>query len=628
MRNERSLVDFFPHPAAIIDESGRVVSVNHFFFDRFGTKQSGDPITEVIADTMMRLCGWQPSGSWRDDRIVLERGVQCHTGQMRVLPMGANRLVFVLTDKPTAAEKTTSTDEGRDRALVSALMESSDSALFLVDDQGKVIEHNSNIQVWISTGTGVIIGTPIDDLLTLTQSGRPVRPMTLVRHVLRTGRESGFGADISLVTVDGTSYGVEVGVVPLKRDPVPAGQNPLTGHVLMTIRNIEEKRRVRSDLRYLQHAENITRAVGGVAHEITNGCTALFGQIDLIRAENSEDLATLYSAVRRIQHLGFRLGGFSRNVVPVREENEEELVPAVTGQVDETIINTVDLALSGTSVRATFGIATSTKPLAIAPDRLSQVLFNVLTNAVEAMAEGGVVHVETAIQKKDDLLRIIVRDEGHGMDPRTYESALKPYFTTKERGIGMGLTVAASILEECDGTLEISTEPGFGTTVEVLVPIYDHNRRGRSVRSRIPKSSSSGLLVEHPDLTGLEVLLVEDDLLVRRAVERSLVVLGCNVVTVENGERALHVMQEQVKDGGTFGLLITDLAMPGRLNGVRLLHRIRELDSDIPAILSTGALHSYPAVTYRTAGFQAVLHKPFGLEQLKNSIYSAFAGRT
>ena len=121
------------------------------------------------------------------------------------------------------------------------------------------------------------------------------------------------------------------------------------------------------------------------------------------------------------------------------------------------------------------------------------------------------------------------------------------------------------------------------------------------------------------------VLLVEDDPLVRRSLERTLEAVGCIVTAVESGDRAIDVFQTELAGEHPFQLMITDLTMPGRNDGVQLLRRVRELDPDIPAVLSSGALHRQNASSYRDAGFQYVLRKPFGEPEVRYALSVALA---
>lgn len=602
--------------------------MNEQFSRQYGAESDGSRVLSLFSGRKPSPGEWVPTGNWRDDRIMLERGVRWGETHVRVIPLDRYRFLFICAGSELDSPRKAVHRIQRGRAFMAALLRSADYALFLVDSDGVVLEYNPAARALVDEGIPQLTGIELNRILHLRQGERPLMPFSLVRKAMDRGEDSLFSADISLEQPRELFPSVEVEVFPLRECCCgsPAGEGGEEGGeegeedsfrscALITIRNVEERRRIHSDLRYVQHAENVIRAVSGTVHEIINSCTALFAQIDLVHGAEEQDRSTLTAAVRRMQRLGYRLAGFTGGIGAAAEfaGNRDSVT------VEETVINAVDLALSGTSVRATFGLAAAPGIPGIAPERLAQVVFNLVTNAVEAMAEGGIVHIESSTVLAERMLKITVRDEGHGMDPRMLEEAVKPYFTTREGGIGMGLTVSASILEECGGRMEISTDPGFGTTVDLFIPM---DQADADVRER-----KSGGPVDYqavPDITGLPVLLVEDDTLVRRSMERSLRVLGCDVTTVENGDRALPLLQSRLGGASPFRLLITDLTMPGRLDGVGLLRRVRELDPDIPAILSTGTLHYHRGRPQREAGFQAILRKPFGLDQLRDSIRTAF----
>jgi CheY-like chemotaxis protein len=201
---------------------------------------------------------------------------------------------------------------------------------------------------------------------------------------------------------------------------------------------------------------------------------------------------------------------------------------------------------------------------------------------------------------------------------------MQPYFTTKQHGIGMGLTVSYSLLKQVGGWIELDTEPGFGTTVRLFLPAVGPSQAG-------PIEDPDAL--RHRDseyagrFDGTRVLLVEDDPLVRRSLERTLQSVGCEVGAVGNGDRALELFRDERAAGRSFDVVVTDLTMPGRNDGVQLLRQVRELDPDIPAVLSSGALHRHNTSSYREAGFQFVLRKPFGEPEVRRALSVALAAR-
>lgn len=619
MTIEQSLIDYLPHPAAVVGESGVILSVNEQFTRQYGdTGVAGD--AGLYVPDLFRLkpglrSEWIPTGIWEEDRVVLERGLRCRHVYARIVRLDRYRSILICAGAEEDAPHSWIHLMYRHRAFMAALLRSVDHAVFLVDCDCTILEYNPVARSLVREEITQLAGTHLDALLPLCQGELPLAPSSLVQKALDRGEDCSFSAGITLENYREVSTPVEVEVFPMTDCCHPVPGEGGTACAMVTVRNVEERRRIHNDLRYVQHAENVTRAVAGTVHEIINSCTALFAQLDLLREESGGDISGLTTAVKRIQRLGYRLAGFTGGRDP-EAEFQHDVAP---GSVEETIINAVELALSGTSTRATFRLSETGGVPALESERLAQVMFNLVTNSVEAMAEGGIVHIESTTSVAERVLKITVRDEGHGMDPRMLEDAIKPYFTTREGGIGMGLTVAASVLKECGGRLEISTDPGFGTTVDLLIPLDD-------ACSGIPGKRASGSPENRtePSMKGLPVLLVEDDNLVRRSMAKSLRVLGCDVTTVENGDRALPLLQSRLHGTTPFRLLITDLTMPGRLDGVGLLRRVRELDPDIPAILSTGTVHYHRGRPHREAGFQAVLRKPFGIDQLRHSIKSAF----
>jgi signal transduction histidine kinase len=634
---EQSLIDFVPHPAALIDESGVVVAENAGFVRTFGSRFHGAMLTTALHEARGSSLSWIPRGTWTEDRVVLENGVQWGEVLIRTIPLDRYHSLFICTGNGHDEYHRVLAEHVRNRECVVTLLRSADHAVIVVDRAGIIRHHNEAAATLLRTtaknreqyGVDHRSGLLLDEVLELRQNGVSLRPMTLVSQGLEHHRDARFAAGMVVVDREGFPQEIEISVYPmtatLAEDTVDEEEC-----AVVTLRNVGEARRIRSDLRYLQHAENVTRAASGLAHELIDGCTALYGQIDLLHQKTEADLSTLHTVVRRIQRLGYRMAGFSGDVADealepdTTEEPNEQDTARGTLRVEETIIDAVDLALSGTSIRATFSIADSVRPVAVPAHLLSQVVFNLATNAVEAMHDGGNLHVDALVPRGESVLKVSVRDEGHGMDPRILSEVTKPYFTTKDRGIGMGLTVSSSILEERGGSLTIVTDPGFGTTVNLFIPLLDQpvsrarGAQGKHREERKEQPASAGRKRE--EVVGANVLLVEDDLLVRRSMERSLRTLGCNVTTVENGEKALPLLKDRIENGSGFNLLITDLTMPGRLDGVQLLRRARELDPDLPAILSSGTLHAHRGAPYREAGFQAVLRKPFGLEQLRRSI--------
>ncbi|HKK49226.1 MAG TPA: response regulator, partial [Alkalispirochaeta sp.] len=395
--------------------------------------------------------------------------------------------------------------------------------------------------------------------------------------------------------------------------------------VIVFVRDISDKRQLYRDVRRLQHARQVSRAAGGIAHELNNSTTALMTHLGLLdralggsHAGARHEIKNVESAVRRITRLGQQLERFSGSSFTASEDEEPETSPELSaGLLSEIVQDTVSLAVSGTAIRSSFAIDGGLSSVRISPEAVSQALFNVVINAVEAMDEEGRIHLGVWKSSDPDAVVVEVRDEGHGMDSRIAAQVTQPYFSTKPHGVGMGLTVTLSILEAAGGGLEIQTDPGFGTAVRMYLPTS-------TPLPERPLQDRTGT-AEDESFRGSRVLVVEDDPLVRRSLERTLQSVGCEVTAVESGDRAIEVFRSAFSHHNQFQLVITDLTMPGRNDGVQVLRRIRELDPLIPAVLSSGALHRRNTSSYRDAGFQYVLRKPFGEAEVRFALSVALS---
>ncbi len=629
--------------AAVLEMSGWVTAVNvscaricGMDYDAF----SPLPIEEFLATVVADDSPWRPSGEWTADRAALVLGANVLLNSQEPSPVQIalldgrgehSLLTFVgghVCDTIAAPPGRTSPASGR---VNDALMRSNAATVVVLDHAGTILDHGALETLFGEAGDGVTpskewIGSDAGDLLRLEQAERPF-PLHKLIAKARTHREDlTLSSDIRATAANGEKIDVEVSIYPIFEEGESDGTTPAT---VLTVAAIGERSRVRRDLQRVQHAHDISRAAVGLAHELNNSVTALIGRLDLLERTTpalspggAEELKHAHSAIRRIRRLGLQLERFG-GIVPdsrVRfvPNSEDQLTPT---DLNETIQDTVSLALNGTGIRTSFTVESSLPTIAISPTALTQALFNVLINAVDAMDVGGIVHMELRKPENNSGIIITVRDEGHGMDPRLVDKVLQPYFSTKEQGIGMGLTVTLSIVEAHGGRLEIETEPGFGTSVHMYIPSV-------AMIASALEDTDAWIKSPVPDRDSFEdarVLLVEDDPLVRRSMERTLQSVGCIVTAVESGDRAIELFRQELAEERYFHLLITDLAMPGHNNGVQLLQRVRELDPDIPAVLSSGILHRDDIPPYREAGFQFVLRKPFGEPEIRRALSVALS---
>jgi signal transduction histidine kinase/CheY-like chemotaxis protein len=621
-----------PHGAVVVAADGTALAVNARCADlcRIDLERyRPQPLAAILAKALHPESVWRPSGDWAVDAVALRSGVRARGAGEHESAL----LLRLIDTTDEVALLTLAVD--RSGELIDALMRNSYAGVFVLDRDGAIVDCNA-LAVQLGPGTEAlgavssIIGRDIDDHLRARQLGTSFVLRDLLTRARDRRRDISFSTEITIHPEGGDPSDAEITIAPLPH----AGVGPGEPAAVLFLRDPAEKREIRHAVSQVQHAREISRAAIGIAHELNNSATALITHLGILDralpdlpAIVRDELAGARSAVRRIRRLGMQMERFSGMEPESSSESPDDGTrqDGITGIVlSELVQDTVSLAVSGTAIQTSFMIADSLPAVVANGSAVSQALFNVVINAVEAMDEEGRIHIAVNHRRDPDRVVLEVRDEGHGMDPRLTRRAFEPYFSTKPGGIGMGLTVALSALRSIDGDLDIESEPGFGTTARLVLRVAGVPATAASVTEEQTSPGTPPPLLTFP---GVRVLLVEDDPLVRRSIERTLQLAGCVVTSVASGDRAIDIFRGHLEEDLPFDALITDLTMPGRNDGVQLLRRLRELDPDIPAVLSSGALHRQNISSYRDAGFQYVLRKPFGEMEVRNALARALAER-
>lgn len=229
---------------------------------------------------------------------------------------------------------------------------------------------------------------------------------------------------------------------------------------------------------------------------------------------------------------------------------------------------------------------------------LREVFINLILNAVHAMPQGGTLTVKT-FAEEDQGVMAVIGDDGVGMSPSVQEKIFEPLYTTKgDEGSGMGLAVAYGILQEHDGTVDVSSELGTGTTFRFAFPPVD--------RRTAPKEAAP----ERPAQRPVRVLVVDDEEMVRSVLQRLLSLRGHEVTLASSGAEALQRAREQ-----PFDVVFADQAMPV-MNGRQFARHLREDFPDLPIVLLTGDTD----IGDPDHAFDRVLAKPFKLDVLEATI--------
>lgn len=347
----------------------------------------------------------------------------------------------------------------------------------------------------------------------------------------------------------------------------------------------------------------------GVAHNVNNTLTGILGRAQLI-LRNSADPGKVEAGLELIiksaedgAHIIRRIQDFARQ----RPSREFEPV-----SVAELLKDACEMTRPRWEARSEFA------PIRFAlhadceahvkgdPVELREVLVNMIYNAVDAMPSGGEVRVST--QETRERVIVCITDTGTGMTPETKQRLFDPFFTTKGKaGTGMGLAVSFGIIRRHEGSIEVDSEPGHGTTFKIS----------------LPKVTTASTTAEQNGITGagraaendkVRVMVVDDEIHVREVLIEALEAEGCEVISAPSGEIALALFDQY---GGRFDAVFTDIGMP-EMSGWELVTEIRDRSKTIPLAIVSGWADAISVQTRNTVKADWVIAKPFDINKISN----------
>jgi len=359
-------------------------------------------------------------------------------------------------------------------------------------------------------------------------------------------------------------------------------------HFVAVKEDITNRKQLESQLRQAQKLEAIGQLAGGVAHDFNNILAAIMMHLGLLQlndsldAETRQALTDLDAEARRAASLTRQLLMFSRrSVLAIRPLD-----------LNDTVANLLKMLtrLIGENIQLNFESGSHLPTVKADAGMLEQVLLNLVVNARDAMPEGGRITISTSAvefvpadvavhpeRRPGRFLCLSVADTGSGMADTTLKRIFEPFFTTKEagRGTGLGLATVHGIVAQHAGWIEVQSALDQGTTFRVLLPATVET----VAKSTEPAPSEP---LPHGQET---ILLVEDEVRVRRMVGRSLRALGYQVHEAANGQEAMKLWQLH---GPQIDLLFTDMVMPEGMTGLELTERLQALKPGLKAIISSG----------------------------------------
>lgn len=387
--------------------------------------------------------------------------------------------------------------------------------------------------------------------------------------------------------------------------------------IVSVCRDITERKRLEQEHLRIQKLESLGVLAAGIAHDFNNLLTGIKGNISLVPLEDAPKvreklLEEANNATDRAASLTGKLLTFSSGGAPNK----------ALGSLSRIIRDSAEFSLGKNSLSSCrIDLPDDLWHAEMDSGQIGQVIQNLAINARQAMPEGGVIRIraenlELPASNIHSLeagmyVRISVSDTGIGIPEKNIGKIFDPYFTTKERdggGSGLGLAVVHTVIKNHAGAITVESKQGEGTTFHIFLPAS----RKVGVKEITAKKSAAVS-------RSLKILVMDDEAMIRNILKKMLAPRH-QVELTENGQAALDAYALALEAKEPFDLVILDLTIPGGMGGVETLKKLREVDPDVTAIISSGYSDASPE------GFKGVLPKPYdktGLESLITKIFQS-----
>ncbi len=557
----------------------------------------------------------------RDTTVLLRNRLN---GEVSVREVSTSPFLILGTTEPhimvTFRDVTLARRIEEARVRLASIVESSDDAIIGKDIHGIITSWNRSAERIFGYTALEMVGQSITRLMPPDRLDEETKILT---RILNDEKVDHFNT--TRLTREGRIIHVSLTISPIKDAAGKIVGASKIARDMTGLRDLEEQ------LRHSQKMEALGQLTGGIAHDFNNLLTIIVGNLDLLehsiqvevatREEGRAKIVETLNCAHAAQRAALRGADLTRRLLIFSSKEHLKPVPTL---LHVSVTNMLALAerVLGPEIVVETEIDESIPAVIVDPAALETALLNLVVNARDAMPHGGSLRITTRLSHLDENLAttnhledsylfacISVSDNGTGMAPEHLQRAFEPFFTTKsrDRGTGLGLAMVYGFLKQCNGTSRIYSEPGYGTTVSLFLPIPE------TIAVPVP------VVLQQDDHVHRKatILIVDDEPDMLELAREYLSRFGHSILTAGDGPAALQIVSQHKH----IDVIVTDIIMPGGMNGAELVQKVQKIMPSIKVIYSSG----FPADALASKKFDiaasSLLHKPYRLAELGNLMY-------
>lgn len=427
--------------------------------------------------------------------------------------------------------------------------------------------------------------------------------------------DANFHYEYTALHKNGTTFPVLIHSTPIIR------QNKVTGICGVCI-DLTDRIRFEKEIIEKDKLDALGILAGGIAHDFNNLLTAVWTGISILKINNIDNpehndiIGDIENALQRGRDLTRQLLTYSKGGAPIKEATS----------LESLVKDTAAFTISGTQVKCDISSQDNLYSAEIDSTQISQVIQNLLINAIEAMPHGGVIRISMSNEDNPSVknvqlppgkyVKLTVSDCGNGIPPEIQQRIFNPFFTTKPKGSGLGLATSYSIIKKHNGHIYLESILNKGTTFHILLPA--------STKTAVNYKKTDSISTAK---TG-RILIMDDELVILTVTKTLLCHLGYTVETANDGETAIEIYSKALKENQRFDAIILDLTVPAGMGGKEAMSKLLQIDPQVNALVSSGYSNDPIMADYKSYGFKGIITKPYNVEELNKSLQSLLNGET